>query len=244
MPQPVHYVPLATTLLALFFSWKVFRRYREKGQGAHLLWWTAGIMTFAVGTFTEGFVTVFGWHPVIFRAWYVSGALLGGAPLAQGTVYLLLKRRTANILTAALVPTILVASICVLASPLDLSQVEPHRLSGDVLVWYWVRLFSPFINTYAVIFLVGGAVLSAYRFKKSPGMYHRFIGNVYIAVGAVLPAIGGSFTRFGYTEVLYVTELVGLTMIYVGYRYNVRQKPAVGAAAAAGQDVVTPPTGP
>ena len=223
MPGLVSYIPLVTTVVALVFSWKVFQRYREKG-GPHLAWWSVGIMTFAVGTFTEGYVTLFGWNPVIFRAWYISGALLGGAPLAQGTVYLLLRRRTANILTMCLVPTIVVAALCVMASPLDLSRMEPYRLSGDVLEWYWVRLFSPFINTYALIYLAGGAMLSAYRFKKNPVTYHRFVGNVFIAVGAVLPAIGGSFTRFGYTEVLYVTELVGLVMIYVGYRFNIRQK--------------------
>ena len=42
-----------------------------------------------------------------------------------------------------------------------------------------------------------------------------------IAVGALLPGIGGAFTRFGYVEVLYVTELLGLTLIYAGYRFNI-----------------------
>ena len=39
-----------------------------------------------------------------------------------------------------------------------------------------------------------------------------------ICVGAVLPGIGGSMTRAGYVEVLYVTELIGLILIYAGYR--------------------------
>jgi hypothetical protein len=46
----------------------------------------------------------------------------------------------------------------------------------------------------------------------------RFLGNVLIAVGALLPGIGGAATRFGHTEVLYVTELIGLVGIYAGYR--------------------------
>jgi len=41
-----------------------------------------------VGTFMEGWTAIFGWNETIFRSWYISGALLGGAPLAQGTVYL------------------------------------------------------------------------------------------------------------------------------------------------------------
>lgn len=218
--NPILYIPVATTCIALIFSWIVFQRYRQR-QGIHLLWWAAGILIYGLGTFTEGFVTLFGWNEAVFRAWYISGALLGGAPLAQGTVYLLLRRKTANRLTMILVPFILVAAVFVLLTPLDYALVEPHRLSGKVILWHWVRLFSPFINTYAFIFLVGGAALSAYRYKKNHQTQHRYIGNVLIAIGAVLPGIGGAFTRFGYTEVLYVGEFIGIILIYLGYRFNV-----------------------
>jgi hypothetical protein len=47
------------------------------------------------------------------------------------------------------------------------------------------------------------------------------MGNVAIALGGLLPGIGGTFTRFGYVEVLYVTELAGLLLIYLGYRLNI-----------------------
>jgi len=33
-----------------------------------------------------------------------------------------------------------------------------------------------------------------------------------------LPGIGGTFTRMGYVNVLFVTELTGLILIYIGYR--------------------------
>ena len=223
MRQPVHFIPILTTLFSLLFAYNVFQRYRQKGKGPHLLWWSAGILIYGVGTLTESLVTLFGWQEAVFRAWYISGALLGGAPLAQGTVYLLLRRKVADTLTLFLVPFVVMAAFFVLISPVNYSLVEPYRLSGRVLEWQWVRLFSPFINTYAFIFLVGGAVLSAYRFRKSPKTRHRFIGNVFIAVGAILPGIGGTSTRFGYTEVLYITEFIGLILIYIGYKFNIRK---------------------
>ncbi len=86
---------------------------------------------------------------------------MGGAPLAQGTVYLLLRRRSADVLSAILIAVVAVASVCVLLTPLDHSLVEAHRLSGSVMEWQWVRLFSPFVNAYAFVFLVGGAAWSA-----------------------------------------------------------------------------------
>ncbi|UCC25665.1 MAG: hypothetical protein JSU98_00950 [Gemmatimonadales bacterium] len=217
----VHFIPIITTIVALFFAPRVYARWKERRPAPHLLWWSAGILLFGVGTFTEAFTTLFGWNEGVFRAWYISGALLGGAPLAQGTVYLLLSKKTADRLTVVLVAFVAVASVGVLMTPIDMAAVETHRLTGSVMEWQRVRLFSPFINTYAFVFLVGGAALSAWRFRTHAALKHRFIGNVFIAVGALLPGIGGMATRMGHTEVLYVMELVGLLMIWTGYRYNV-----------------------
>jgi hypothetical protein len=178
-----------------------------------------------VGTTTESLTTLLGWHEPIFRAWYISGALLGGAPLAQGTVYLLFSRRTANRMTLLAGTFIVLAAVSVWLSPIDYAAVLPFRLSGRVLVWHWVRLFSPFINLYAVSFLIGGAVFSALRYRRRRETRHRYVGNVCIALGALLPGIGGAFTRFGHTEVLYVMELVGLILLYVGYRFNIAGSP-------------------
>jgi hypothetical protein len=228
--SPVLFIPIITTVLSLLFAMALWRRWRMRG-GSHLLWWCAGLTTYAAGTLTESLVTLLGWSPGLFRAWYITGALLGGAPLAQGTVYLLLPRPTANRLTALIVPVIAVAAVCVLLTPIDYTQVEPYRLTGRVMQWQWVRAFSPFINLYAVVFLIGGAILSALRFRHEPALRHRFIGNVFIAIGAILPGIGGTFTRFGHTEVLYVTELIGLVVLYIGYRFNIGHRANVDSTS-------------
>jgi hypothetical protein len=236
MPGFVSYIPIATTIVALVFATELFRRWRAKG-GPHHLWFAIGALTYAAGTITESATTLFGWQDGVFRAWYITGALLGGAPLAQGAVYLHLKRRTANILSAILVTAVVTASAFVIASPINVDLVEPHRLTGKVLAWSWVRAFSPFINTYAAAFLIGGAVVSAWRYSHSRETRNRYVGNVLIAIGALLPGIGGTATRFGHTEVLYVTEFVGLLLIYAGYRSSIgpaspARAPAVSGARA------------
>ena len=231
---PVDYIPIATTLVALVFAGVLFRRWRQRG-GTHLLWWGVGMLTYAAGTITESLTTLIGWHEPVFRAWYITGALLGGAPLAQGTVYLMLRRRTADRLAAALVTAVVAGAVCVILSPIRYELVEPHRLTGSVLGWHWVRLISPFINTYAAGFLVGGAVVSAIRYARRQETRHRALANVAIAVGGLLPGIGGTFTRFGHTEVLYVTEFLGLLFIALGYRLS------VGPAFARPEPAVLPP---
>ncbi len=217
MHSLILHLPILSTLVASAFAGALFRRHRAKG-GLHVLWWGIGMVTYAIGTFTESYTTLFGWNPVVFRFWYVAGAFLGGYPLAQGSIYLLMPRRFADA-SAILVTTVIVAAgTGVFLTPLDASLAEAHRLSGGVIVWSGLRLVSPFLNLYALGFLVGGAVLSALRFRKAPELRDRFLGNVWIAVGGILPGIGGSFTRFGWVEVLYVTELLGLLLIYAGYR--------------------------
>jgi hypothetical protein len=231
----VHYIPIVTTLVTVPFALQVYARYRQHPERLHLFWWALGVAIYGAGTLTEALTTLFGWQEPVFRAWYITGALLGGAPLAQGTVYLLLKRRTAHVLTALLVTAVAAGAVAVLLSPIDYAHVESHRLTGRVFAWTWVRRFSPFINLYAVIFLIGGAILSAVRYSRNPDTRHRMWANVWIALGAILPGIGGTFTRFGYVEVLYVTELIGLLLIWTGYRMSVRPLRSPAAISAPAQ---------
>jgi hypothetical protein len=91
-------------------------------------------------------------------------------------------------------------------------------MTGKILEWKFVRFITPFINLYAFTFLVGGAVYSAIKYAEDKQFRNRFLGNIFIAIGGLLPGIGGSFTKFGFVEVLYVTEFVGLLFIFIGYR--------------------------
>lgn len=215
----VHYLPILTTVVSVVFATVLYRHWRRKPSALYLAWWTFGVIMYGVGTLTESLTTLLGWNEFVFRSWYISGALLGGAPLAQGTVYLLINNRVAHRLTAILVGFITVAAVCVALSPVDYAAVETYRLSGSALGWQWTRMFSPIINTYALIFLVGGAAWSAWKYwRRSRDYRARAWGNTLIAVGALLPGIGGSFTRFGYVEVLYATEILGILAIWFGYQ--------------------------
>ncbi len=222
-PHPIHYLPLATTVLAAVFFAVLLRRYAFKGKGAHLLWWAAGIFFYGLGTAIEGVITLAGNSVALSRAWYVAGALLGGYPLAQGTVYLLLPRRTANLLTAMTLPLIFIGAALVFSSPANVDAIHPARPTGEFLVWHWIRFFTPVINGYAGVFLIGGAVYSAVRFSRRTETRNRAVGNTLIAAGALLPAIGGGMAKAGLVEGLYVGEFLGLILIWCGYAACVRR---------------------
>ena len=214
----IHYLPVVTTVVAVAFFRALWKHWRRNPSARYILWWMIGVGLYGLGTLTEASTTIFGWQEPVFRTWYVAGALLGGAPLAQGTVYLLLPKRTADRLAVALITYVAIAAAFVVATPILYELAEPNRLSGEVMAWQWVRLFSPLVNLYAVVFLIGGAIWSAWRYWRLDGASSRVLGNVLIAVGAILPGICGSFARAGTVEVLYVTELIGLLLIWAGYR--------------------------
>ncbi len=213
----VAYIPIITTLFCVYFLFKIYPHWRAKPQALYLMWWTLGVVCYGLGTLVESIHTLYGWSPIIFKSWYIAGAFLGGVPLAQGTVYLLVPRAIAHKMTAVLVAVLIVSTILVVVSPLDESRVS-HQLSGDVLEWTFIRLITPFVNIYAFIFLVGGAIYSAARYFKSIEFRGRFWGNTLIALGGLLPGIGGTMAKFGQTYVLYVTELIGIVFIFAGYQ--------------------------
>ena len=217
MSRIVEFIPIITTLFSAFFVREIYSHYRER-KTKYLLWWTIGVLTFGLGTFAESINAVFGWNEINLKYWYIVGALLGGFPLAQGSVYLLMNKKFADITTYIFVSIILFASVFVILTPLNIPADFSYKLSGSVFAWKWVRYFSPLINIYSFIFLVGGAVYSAIKYFRQTNKEARFKGNIYIAMGGLLPGIGGSFTRMGHVNVLFVTELTGLLLIFIGYR--------------------------
>jgi hypothetical protein len=215
------WLPFASTVVAVTFAVAVLLRFRRRG-GLHLLFWGLGLVLYSMGTFAE-FYSTFAWSPLVFRMWYIGGALLTAAWLGQGTVYFLVRRENlAHYLAVGLILASAFAVAVMFATPLDesafdsgvsLSAQYKQIMPEDALV----RLLTPLFNIYGTLWLVGGAVYSAWIFWRKGVLLNRAIGNVLIAAGALAPAIGGSLSRLGTTEFLYVSELVGVVLMFVGF---------------------------
>ncbi|MBU4225057.1 MAG: hypothetical protein KKC71_04470, partial [Chloroflexi bacterium] len=88
-------LPLLSSLISFVFAFFVFKRYAER-KGAHLLLWGIGTIFYGIGGFCEFYYGAFGWNALVFRLWYLFGAILVAAWLGQGTVYLLAKAKWAH----------------------------------------------------------------------------------------------------------------------------------------------------
>jgi len=235
-PALVHYLPIGTTTLSAAFIIILLARAKKRAWAPHLVWWAIGVFFYGLGTAFESTITLTGNTPLLNTLWYWAGAILGGYPLATGSVYLLFPRKVANVMTALSLAFVIFASVAVFMAPVDLSKLEGHRPGGAAIEWQWVRLLTPFINLYALIFLVGGAAQSSWKFFLAGDQPKRAAGTALIAVGALLPGFGGAATKAGHVELLYIGEFVGIIMIWIGYELCVRapapRLDTVGASTA------------
>ncbi|UCF61822.1 MAG: hypothetical protein JSV37_03835 [Anaerolineaceae bacterium] len=215
------WLPLISSVVSFLFAYFIFRRYLAR-RGPHLLLWGIGMLFYGIGGFSEAYYGAIGWNPFIFRLWYLVGAILVAAWLGQGTVYLLAKRKWANGLMILLALGSLYALIRVFSAQLDPSLLTTSvhtgsELSGHAIITPGVRTLTPIFNLYGTVTLVGGAAYSAWIFWRKRILLHRTIGNILIAVGAMAPAFGGAFSRFGVPGMLYLGELLGAVLMFVGF---------------------------
>lgn len=215
-------LPFLSSLISFIFAYFVLLRYAHKHR-AHLLFWGLGMIFYGIGGFCEGYYGAFGWNPLVYRLWYLFGAILVAAWLGQGTVYLLAKRKWANALMVLLLLGSVYGAYRVFSAELDptLLTTSVHtgsELSGHAIITDGVRSLTPIFNLYGTVTLVGGAVYSSWIFFRKRVLLNRTIGNILIAVGAIAPAFGGAFSRMGVPAALYVGELIGAVLMFIGFR--------------------------
>ncbi|MDR7572706.1 MAG: hypothetical protein QN194_07240 [Armatimonadota bacterium] len=209
--------------MTVVFAALVLRRYAVRRE-PHLLLWGIGLSFFGLATVAETYSAV-AWHPVAFRLWYLGGAVLSAAWIGQGTVHLLAgprRRPLASALTGLLAAASLVASGLVFTVPLDASAFDPRRPLG---VQYRavlpprapVRRITPAFNIYGTAALVGGALYSAWLFRRRALAPHRVLGNLLIALGALTIALAGTLVRFGLGGVLALGELLAAALMCAGF---------------------------
>src|SRR5512143_2666554 len=224
----VQILPFITTAVIFVFALLVLRRYFQRG-GMHNLMWGIGLVMYGLGTFAEAFLSV-GYAPVVLYAWYLFGALLTPAWLGQGTIYLLVRRQNvANVLLIVLTLFSIFAALKVLSLPItgtyDIARPVSIQykdvLQRDSLTTMLLAIFA----FYGTVALVGGALYSAYIFLRKRVMPQRVLGNVFIAIGGLSPAVGGTLAARGLGDVLFVSELLGAVLLFIGFRLATTQQP-------------------
>lgn len=207
-------LPLVSSVVSLVFALTVLDQFFARRKPYQLIW-AIGLFIYFISTGAEFWTEVWGLNEIMYRLWYLFGAIFVAAYLGMGTLYLLARRRVAHIIMVILLVASIYAISRVFTASLDLSTQQ--HLSGTALP-QGVRLITPFFNTFGTVALVGGAIYSAWVFWRRRFMPHRVVSNILIAVGAILPAFGGTQMRLGGSlTVFYLLELLGIIIIFIGF---------------------------
>ena len=163
-------------------------------------------LIFSVTTLLEFISEIYGWNILMYRAYYILIASLV-AILGLGTVYLF-NRRAGKYLTLYFAVIIIALIILTLNAQVNTEKLQERTIGGSAMP-VSVRIISPFLTIPGSIALIGGALYSWYVTRRSY--------NLYIAIGALVVAGGGGLSRFGVESALYVFELLGIAIMYIGF---------------------------
>lgn len=227
----IRFLPFTSTVITAVFAAAVFLRYTRRG-GMHSLMWGIGLALYGLGTFSEAFLGL-AWSPLMLRIWYICGAMLTAAWLGQGTIYLLVRKpgvAHASMIGLALVSLVAIATV--LSAPLIAGTTYNIHLPAsvqykDILSRGALTIvLTILLNIFGTLALVGGAIYSAFIFWRKRVLPNRVIGNVLIAAGALLPASAGTFVKLGLADWLYLSELLGATVMFIGFLQATAAQPS------------------
>ncbi len=210
------YVPLVTCIVSFIFAITVLDQYFARRKPYQLLW-SVGLFMYCISTFTEFWWNIYGHVDIMYRLWYLIGAILVAAYLGQGTIYLLMRRRNAYITMVALGVATVYAAVRVFTVNIDITGLT--KLTGVGVMPTDVRaIITPLFNTFGTVALVGGAIYSAFIFWRKRILPHRVVANILIAFGALLPAAGGiHISTGGNLNLFFTLELVGVIIMFLGF---------------------------
>jgi hypothetical protein len=217
----MNFLPYLSTIVTFAFTVAVYNRYRQRG-GIHLLLWAIGLLFYGLGTLSEVTLSLT-FNVIVLKIWYLMGAMLTAAWLGMGSVHLLVRKgSTAMVITWILAAVSLLAAILVFVAPQTSSAYNVALPASEQYKDIFTRsgliiLFTILLNIYGTLTLVGGAIYSAFLFWRKKILANRMFGNILIAAGALSPAMGGSFLKAGLADMLYLSELIGAILMFIGF---------------------------
>jgi hypothetical protein len=224
---------VATVAASLLLTLWIGRQWLARRR-PHQIAWSVAFTLFTVGVACQLAAALIGWSASLYRIWYLAGALLAAAWLGHGTVLLLARARTARALTLLLAAASVAAGGIVLAAPIDLSRGTSGGLASGAGFPDAVRLLTPLFNIYGTGALVIGVAVSLSTYAWSGGNGRRTAGTAVIGAGVLVIALGGTLSRAGMPQALYLTELGALLTILAGFSLTAgpgRPGPALSPSA-------------
>jgi hypothetical protein len=230
--------PAATAILGLVFAGLVANQWYHRRK-PHQLAWAVGLLMYGLAAAMEAYSEYTGeWVPWLYRIYIVLAASLVGF-LGLGTLYLISRKKTWPRIYLAF---LLICLAIFFYGTLTVDLVEEKLVAGIVVGGQalgpggsFPRMMSLPFNITGTILLLGGAVISIWRFARKSEYAYRMWANVLIAAGTLVIAGAGSMARAGMTVGLYAAEMVASALLLAGFLMAGTLQKGARAAAEAGR---------
>lgn len=238
-PEAVVVFPIISAVLAALCACVIGRDALRRPRADKQAWFIAFTM-FALAAGADAWGREFGWTEWLARTYYATGPALVVAFLAIGELYLLFPERMGRFAPGAAILLTATWMTLVTSAPIDSARLaddgwEAIDRSGAL------RAMSIAINSVGTLIIVGGLLWSVWRFRQTGSQRNRMIGCLLIVTGTIAVAMGGTLTRFGHYEYLYIAMSIGIALIFAGVLWTRRpDRPAVTVEGALGDTVSAP----
>ena len=213
-PDTVVVFPIISAVLAALCAAVIGRDALRRPRADKQAWFIAFTM-FALAAGADAWGRELGWTDWLARLYYATGPALVVAFLAIGELYLLFPNRMGRFAPGAAILLTATWMTLVTSAPIDSTRLadegwEAIDRSGAL------RVMSIAINSIGTLIIVGGLLWSVWRFRQTGSHRNRMIGCILIVTGTIAVAMGGTLTRFGHYEYLYIAMSIGIALIFAG----------------------------
>ena len=234
--------PVLSTILALLCA-VVLGRDAVRRPRADKVVWTLAFLLFALAAGADAAGRELGWNVLLAKVYYATGPALVVMYLAIGELYLLFPDRMRRFgIGLTLIATAFWLSL-VIGAPVDEARLAIDGWDAIERDGF-MTVTTIAINTVGTLIIVGGSAYSVWTFARRGIMRNRMIGVALILVGTLAVAAGGSLTRLGHYEYLYIAMSIGIALIFAGVLRTRRPEQPRGPAPAAMAPAMASPVHP
>lgn len=235
--------PILSTVIALMCAIVIGRDALRRPRPDRVIW-TIAFLLFALAAGADAAGRELGWSAALAKVYYATGPALVVMYLAIGELYLLFPSRMRRFGTGlTLIATAFWVSL-VLGAPID-----EARLAADG--WEaidrdgFMTAVTIAINSIGTLIIVGGTGYTVWTFARRRIMRNRMVGCALILIGTLAVAAGGSLTRLGHYEYLYIAMSIGIALIFAGVLWTRRpERVAADGVVRSVAVAETPPVAP
>lgn len=192
-----------------------------KNKRPNLIFWTIAIGMYSFATIALASGLYSGWTQFSFAVFYFFGGITNVPAFGLGSAYLVFKKDNVHIASGIYALFICSAIYSMITAPdINLLNIEGIPEGRELYEISGPRLWAILGNSIGSLALVGIAIASIVKYR----IINQDLAttNVLIAIGAFAPAFSGILLAFGDGASKALSLLVGISLIYLGYKISQR----------------------